>query len=144
MAACSTSGLSSATRARRITVTYEIENVVWAIISVVSDGCSPTPLNSISDATPVTISGVISGISMMTLAAAPSRDRARTRPKASSTPMTTEPTIATAATRRLVSSDSVSSASLKRASYHCSDQPSKTVSDFFSLNENSTTATIGR
>src|SRR6185437_715676 len=129
---------------RRITVTYEIEKVVWASISVVKDGCSPTPLNNISDATPVTIFGVMSGISMITFAAPPHRDRARTRPKASSTPITTEPTIAAAATTRLVCNDLVSSASLKNASYHRSDHPSNTVSDFLLLNENSTTAKIGR
>ena len=131
-------------RARRITVTYEMEKVVCARISVVSDGCSPTPRNSMSDATPVTISGVISGMSMTKLAALPNRERARTRPNPSSAPIATEPTIATAATTRLVCRDLVSSASLKNASYQRSDQPSKTVSDFLVLNENTTTATIGR
>ena len=58
--------------------------------------------------------------------------------------MTTEKTIATAATWRLVSSDLIIAASWQNASYHSSDQPSKTVSDFFELKENSTTATIGR
>src|SRR6476659_5738886 len=120
-----------------------MENVVWASINVVSDGCSPTPLNNMSEATPVTISGVMSGISMMTLAAPPNRERARTRPKASSTPITTEPTVAAAATTRLVGSDLVSSESLKNAWYQRSDQPSKTVSDFLVLKENNTTAKIG-
>ncbi len=58
--------------------------------------------------------------------------------------MTTDPTIATAATWRLVPREWVSSLSLRNAWYHFSDQPSKTVSDFFSLNEKTTTATIGR
>ena len=44
----------------------------------------------------------------------------------------------------LVCSDLVSSASFKNASYQRSDQPSNTVSDFLLLNENSTTAKIGR
>lgn len=92
----------------------------------------------------MTISGVISGISMMMLAARPRRERARTKPNANSEPMTTEPIMATAATSRLVCSDLVSSASLKNASYQRSDQPSKTVSDFLLLNENSATAKIGR
>ena len=97
-----------------------------------------------SDATPVTISGVISGISMIALARPPSRERARTSPKASSAPIATEPTIATAATTMLVCSDLVRSASFQNASYQRSDQPSNTVSDFLLLKENSTTATIGR
>ena len=58
--------------------------------------------------------------------------------------MITEKTIATAATCRLVSRDLTSAASFQNASYHWSDQPSKTVSDFFVLKEKSTTATIGR
>jgi hypothetical protein len=101
-------------------------------------------LNSISDATPVTISGVINGISMIALAAAPSRERARTSPKARAAPMTTEPTMATADTSRLVPREWVSSRSWKNARYHCSDHPSKTVSDFLVLNEKTTTAAIGR
>ena len=39
-AACSTSGLSAASRARTTTVTYEIEKVMCASMIVVSESCS--------------------------------------------------------------------------------------------------------
>jgi hypothetical protein len=58
-------------------------------------------------------------------------------------PSSTDPTVAPAATSRLVPSEWISSLSSKNASYHWSDQPSKTASDFRSLKENTTTATIG-
>ena len=41
-AACSTSGFSEASRARTTTVTYEIENVMWAMMIVISDSRMPT------------------------------------------------------------------------------------------------------
>jgi hypothetical protein len=44
----------------------------------------------------------------------------------------------------LVPREWVSTLSWKNASYHWSDQPSKTASDFFWLKEKTTTARIGR
>ena len=121
-----------------------MEKVSSARISVHTDRSSPTPLNSMADATPVTISGVTSGISRIQPASAPSRLRERTMPSASSTPSATAPSMATSATRRLNPTDSIRSASAKNASYQRRLNPVKTASDFCALNENSATTTIGR
>ena len=58
--------------------------------------------------------------------------------------MSTEPTIATAATCRLVCSESVSSASSKNASYQLQRPAVEDGQRLLLLNENTTTATIGR
>src|SRR5262245_4455670 len=144
MAASSTSGFSAAARARRITVTYEMEKVTSDSISVIVDGRTATLWYSNEDATPVTISGVTSGISITRPAKLPNRLRERTSPSARVTPRVTEPTMATAATRRLSPSEPISGSLSRKARYQRRLKPLNTVSERWELNENSATTTIGR
>ena len=126
-------------------MTYEIENVMWAIVIVSSESRMPICVNSSSADTPATISGVTSGISISTLALPENqRVRARTRPNASSVPSTVETTHRRErdldARHQRPRSDSLS----KNASYHWRLKPSKFCTERTLLNENSTTTASGR
>ena len=101
IAASSTSRLSSERRARTITVTYEMENVMWPRMTVCVESSILTWPKSSSRPTAVTISGVINGSSMRMLEELPMRPRARTSPNASSVPRTVATTIVTAAIWKL-------------------------------------------
>ena len=79
-AASSTSWCIDASRARTITVTKEIEKVMWAIITVPSDSARPICAKKTSAATPATISGTTSGTNIRTFEERAIRPRARTRP----------------------------------------------------------------
>src|SRR3954447_22758567 len=143
IAASSCSRLSAASRARTTTVTYEIENVICASITVSSDSLKLSCVKSKSAETPATISGVTSGTSMRMLAAGLQRVRDRTRPNASEVPSAVAMIIVTVEISRLAISDLRSDASLKNSLYQRRLKPSKTASDLVELNENSATTTIG-
>ena len=125
-------------------MTYEIENVMWAIAIVSSDSRMPIWVNSSSADTPATISGVTSGISISTLALPEYQVRARTRPNASSVPSTVETSIVASAISRLATSDPRSDSLSRNASYHWRLKPSKFCTERTLLNENSTTTPSGR
>ena len=143
MAAYSCSVPSAASRARTTTVTYEIENVVWAIITVSSERWTLSCVNRSSAPTPATISGVTSGTSIRMFAAGLQRVRERTRPNASDVPSAVAATIVTAEISRLASSELTSDESPKNSLYQRRLKPWNTCSDLVVLNENSATTTIG-
>ena len=121
-----------------------MENVISASTTVVSDSLSPTPVNTSSAATPVTISGVTSGSRVIAPITLPRRDRIRSRPSASIVPSTSEPMEATRAMPRLATRDSIRAALLKKSTYHLVLKPVNAESDFVSLKLNSATVRIGR
>ena len=82
-------------------------------------------MKSSSAATPVTISGVTSGIRVTAPTARAGRDVIRSRPRASMVPRTSEPSAATVAIRRLALSDSSSALLLKKSEYHRVLKPEK-------------------
>ena len=118
-----------------MTVTYEIENVMWPRMIVVSESVIwARPKNSRSP-TAVTISGVISGSSMRMFADPPMRPRARTRPNASSVPRIVATTIVTAATSKLATSESLICGSFQNCRYQRVLNPPNTWSELAELKE---------
>ena len=106
-----------------------MEKVISASMTVVSDSLSPRPVNNSSAATPVTISGVTSGSSVIAPITRPRRDRIRSRPSASIVPSTSEPMAATRAMPRLAARDSIRAALLKKSTYHLVLNPVNAESD---------------
>jgi hypothetical protein len=125
IAASSTSCPRAASRARTTTVTYEIENVMWPRMIVVSDSWRPTWVNTSSAETPATISGVTSGTSIRMFSPPLQRVRERTRPYASSVPMMVATTIVTSAIWTLAARESRSDSDPKNCSYQRRLKPSK-------------------
>src|SRR4051794_9326795 len=143
IAASSCSRFRAASRARTTTVTYEIENVICASITVSRDSLKLSWVKRSSADTPATISGVTSGTSIRTFAAGLQRVRERTRPNASDVPSAVATIIVTNEISRLATSDWTSPESPKNSLYQRRLKPSKTASDLLELNENSATTTIG-
>ena len=130
-------------RARTTIVTYEIENVMWAITIVQNESAIPSWLKIRSAEIPATISGTTSGTSISTFAPGAQRARERTSPTASSVPRTVAASIVRNAISSEANSDSRRASSFRNSSYHCSEKPSKVVSDLTELNENRITTKIG-
>src|SRR3954454_632402 len=143
IAASSTSRLSSDSRARTITVTYEMENVMWPRMTVCVESSILTWPKSSSRPTAVTISGVISGSSMRMLEVLPMRPRARTSPNARNVPRTVATTIVTAAISKLATSEVLISGSFQNARYQRRLSPPNTWSELAELNEKMMTTRIG-
>ena len=106
-------------------MTYEIENVMWPRMIVVSESWRPTCVNTSSADTPATISGVTSGTSIRTFSELLQRVRERTSPYASSVPMMVATTIVTSAIWMLAASESRSDSDPKNCSYQRRLKPSK-------------------
>ena len=118
-----------------MTVTYEIENVMWPRMIVGVESSMPTRPKNSSRPTAVTISGVIRGSSMRMLAEPPRRPRARTSPNASNVPRIVATTIVTAAIWKLTISEFLISGSFQASRYQRKLSPSKTCSELPELNE---------
>jgi hypothetical protein len=143
-AASSSSGRSPASRVRTITVTYTKENVTWPMTTVTGDSDQCRPLvNTRNSATAVAISGVTRVVSRMAPGGRAHRVRARTSPKANSVPNTVEATAVTAAISRLRRTDASRPELSKSPVYQRRLGWAKEFSDFFELNENTTTTITG-
>ena len=91
----------------------------------------------------MTISGVISGSSMRTLAEPPMRPRARTSPNASSVPRRVATTIVTAAISKLATSEFLISGSFQNARYQRKLARRTPAASCAELNEKMITTRIG-
>jgi hypothetical protein len=131
-------------RARTVTATYEMQNVMWAIDSWPIE---PIPPNSwkkkISRLIPSRISGVTIGRRSSVSVAPLPRNLSRARPSPSSEPRTVETTTAIAATWRVTRSASSRSSLPSSRGYQSRVNPRQTNVRLESLNEKMMRTTIG-
>ena len=117
--------------------------MMWAITIVQNESAIPSWLKISSAEIPVTISGTTSGTSIRMFAPGAQRARERDEADRQRGADAVAASIVSSAISSEVNSDSRRVGSLRNSSYHCSEKPSKLVSDLSPLNENRITTKIG-
>src|SRR5690349_15433292 len=137
-------------RPRTITTTNEIEKVTWPRIWARVPVCTKVKmwLKTSRSETPMTISGVTSGNSMMKLEVPEPRPRQRERPMASRTPIGTAISTSAPASLKLWTREcrrvgSCQTESTGSPQYQRVEKESQTVRDRVALKENSTAISTG-
>jgi hypothetical protein len=142
-AASSRLGSSPDSRARTTTTTYDTQNATWARITVRKPRRRPRAAKKSSSDEASTISGTTMGSAMSAISAPARRSVPRPSASAAAVPIAVATTVVTAATSRLLRSESRICGLVSSRPYHSRVKPFHSAVSRLSLKENATSTRIG-